>query len=247
MKVKDITGYLEDLYPPILQEDYDNCGLITGNLDQDVTGVLLCLDITRGVMDEARENGCNMIVSHHPMVFRGLKKINGSDPVQQLVIRSVRENLAIFAVHTSIDNALEGLNKYMGEKFGLQNIRILQPRSKFLQKLVTYVPENKASEIRQALFAAGAGHIGNYDQCSYNLAGEGTFRANELANPYVGEKNELHFEKETRIEVVMPGYLRNKIINALVDIHPYEEVAYDVYSLENEFSAAGSGIIGDLE
>lgn len=247
MRVSEISSFLESLYPPSLQEDYDNCGLITGSPEQEVTGVLLTLDITPEVFAEAKSSGCNMIVSHHPMVFRGLKKITGGDPVQDNVIMAIREGIAVFALHTSLDNALEGLNKFLAGKFGLKKVRILQPRSAFLQKLVTYCPEDHAGEVREALFGAGAGHIGNYDQCSYNIAGEGTFRANELADPFVGEKNKLHVEKEIRIEVVMPGYLRETIISALFAVHPYEEVAYDVYSLANEFSAAGSGIIGDLE
>ncbi|MEI6900920.1 MAG: Nif3-like dinuclear metal center hexameric protein [Bacteroidota bacterium] len=199
------------------------------------------------VLDAAVQNGCNLVVAHHPMIFHGLKKLTSSDPVQRMVIFAIQNNLCIYAAHTNLDNSANGLNSLFCSKLGLKNCRILSPAKGILRKLVTFCPDNHADVVRNALFNAGGGHIGNYDQCSYNLSGQGTFRALDNANPFVGNINELHFESEVRIEVVFPGWLQERLIESLIIAHPYEEVAYDIYPLANDHLGVGAGMIGELE
>ena len=236
MKVKEITGYLESRVPLKLQEDYDNSGLLVGSFEDEVTGVLLCVDVTE-----------LMIIAHHPLIFTGLMRLTGSDSVQRLTIMAIREKIAIYAIHTNLDNSLKGLNALLCEKVGIKKCRIISSKTGILFKLVTFCPERFAENVRKSLFEAGAGHIGNYDCCSFNISGEGTFRGSDQTSPFVGEKNKLHFEKEVRIEVIFPSYLENKLINALFYTHPYEEVAYDIYPLSNSYNNAGAGIIGELD
>ncbi|MCL2596710.1 MAG: Nif3-like dinuclear metal center hexameric protein [Paludibacter sp.] len=245
--VKDICRLIEQYAPPALQESYDNSGLLVGCPEEAVTGALLCIDVTEKVVNEAIELGMNLIVSHHPFIFGGLKKITGTDQTQQIVIKAIKNNINIFAAHTNIDCAANGVSSKMAQKFGLQNVKPLAPREQSLMKLVSFVPEKFAQNVRNALFEAGAGTIGNYDLCSYNSTGYGTFRAGENTNAFVGAKGELHAENETRIEIVFPFYLKNKIENALIASHPYEEPAYDFYLLENKWNTTGFGAIGELK
>lgn len=247
MKIKDITNFLEEFAPLSLQESYDNSGLITGNSSDELTGVLITLDTIEEVVDEAIKLNCNMIVSHHPIIFSGLKKITGKNYVERTVIKAIKNDIAIYAVHTNADNVFWGVNSVICKKLRLKNCKILSPVKNKLKKIVTFVPQKDIDNVRNAIFEAGAGNIGNYDNCSFNSEGKGTFRANENANPYVGKLNELHFEKEIRIETVFPAYLENKIVNSLLKSHPYEEVAYDIYSLDNKLDIAGAGMIGELE
>ena len=246
MKIKDITGFLESIAHPFLQEPYDNCGLTIGSKDSNLEKVLLCLDVNEDVVDEAIQKGCNLIISHHPVIFKGLKKLNGNTENERLIIKAIKNNIALYAIHTNIDNILSGINGLLAEKTGLQNVEILLPKTGLLRKLVTFCPIAETAKVREALFNAGAGNIGNYDSCSFNTEGNGTFRANENAHPFTGNINELHFEKETRIETIYPVYLEKEIIAALLNAHPYEEVAYDIYTLNNEFSKTGSGVIGEI-
>jgi dinuclear metal center YbgI/SA1388 family protein len=246
MKIKEITDCLETVAPLSFQEQYDNAGLLTGHPDTEVTGILVTLDVTPGVIAEAIQNNCNLVISHHPMVFSALKKFSGNQPDQQMVVQAIKNDIAVYAIHTNLDNASMGLNRFLAEKLGMVRCRILQPKEDFLAKLVTFCPLSFAEKIRQALFAAGAGHIGNYDKCSYNLSGHGTFRASEDSNPFVGTKNQLHTEEETRIEVIFPLYLKDRLIGTLLKAHPYEEPAYDIYPLKNAWSGSGSGLIGEL-
>ena len=246
VKIKDIADALEMFAPLPLQDGFDNAGLQIGLTEAEVAGVLLCLDVTEAVVDEAVASGCNLIVSHHPLIFSPLKRITGSNYIERCVIKALANGIAIYSAHTNIDNAPGGVNYRIAEKLGLQNVRILVPKEDALLKLAVYVPVSAADAVRSALFAAGCGNIGNYDSCSYNIEGFGTFKANDGCNPFCGKVGELHREQEVRIETVLPSYLKNKVISALLKVHPYEEPAYDIYSLKNSWDGVGSGVIGEL-
>ena len=224
----------------------NNAGLIIGNSESTVSSALLTIDITESVIDEAIENKCGLIIAHHPILFRGLKRINGDSYVERCVIKAIKNEIAVYAAHTNLDSISNGVNSKICEKIGLINTRILAPAADMLLKLVTFIPVNHLEKVREAVFAAGAGQIGKYDQCSYNIEGSGTFRGAEDANPFVGIKGKFHSEKEIRFETILPKHLKNKVIKALIDTHPYEEVAYDLYSLQNELPTVGAGMIGDL-
>lgn len=246
MKIKEVISVLEKLSPLALQEGYDNSGLSVGNKEQEVTGVLCTLDVTDDVIEEAIRIKANMIVSHHPVIFQGLKALTGKTNVEKTVIKAIQNNIALYAGHTNFDNISNGVNKVIAKKIGLSNPRILSPLKDKLVKLVTFVPGENAEKVRQAIFEAGAGVIGNYDSCSYNIQGEGTFRGNESTNPYVGNVGELHSEPEIRIETILPSFLQNKVVAALIKTHPYEEVAFDLYPLNNSYTTVGAGMIGEL-
>ncbi len=244
--VKDICEIIEEFAPLSLQESYDNAGLLIGDSQMPLTGVLISVDIVEAVIDEAIEKNCNMIVSHHPLIFSGLKKVTGQNYIQKCVIKAIKNDIAIYSAHTNLDNVFYGVNGYLSDKLGLQNKQILAPKSGLLAKLVTYVPKDRAESVKNAIFEAGAGVIGNYDCCSFNLEGKGTFRANENATPFVGKKNELHTEMEIRIEVVLPKYLTSKVVAEMLKAHPYEEPAFDILPLNNEWGRVGAGMVGEL-
>ncbi len=247
MKLSQLTAYLESLAPLAYQEDYDNAGLIVGRPDQEVHQALISLDCTEAVVDDAIATNCQVIISHHPIVFRGLKKFNGKTYVERVVEKAIRNDIALYAIHTNLDNITGGVNTRIAETLGLKNYRVLAPKHNLLKKLVTYVPAGNAAEVRNVLFNAGAGNIGNYSEVSFNAGGIGTFKGNEYTDPFVGEPGKLHLENEVRIETIYPALLESKIIMALVLAHPYEEVAYDLYALTNQNQQVGSGMIGDLE
>ena len=247
MLIKDIIAEIERFAPPALKEDYDNVGLLVGSANAEASGVLITLDVTDGVVDEAIQDGCNLIVAHHPLIFKGLKSITDKSETGRIIIKAIRNNIAIFAGHTNVDSVLEGVSGMMAKKIGLENMSVLSPVKKKLLKLVTFVPIEFADKVREAIFKAGAGVIGNYDSCSYNLTGTGTFRGGEDTNPFVGEKGEVHSEDEIRIETVLPEFNKNGVVAALLQAHPYEKVAYDIYMLENEWPVTGYGIVGDLK
>jgi dinuclear metal center YbgI/SA1388 family protein len=247
MKLSALTDYLESLAPLAYQEDYDNCGLIVGNPGQEIFQALVSLDCTEAVVDEAIANNCQVIVSHHPIVFKGLKKFNGKTYVERVVEKAIRNNIAIYAIHTNLDNINTGVNAKICETLDVKNTRVLVPKHNLLKKLVTYVPIAQAEQVRNALFHAGAGNIGNYSEASFNAEGTGTFKGNEFSDPYVGEPGVRHTEEEIRIEVIYPANLESKILMALVLAHPYEEVAYDLYNLTNPNQQVGSGMIGELD
>lgn len=246
MKIIEITKYLEEIYPLEYQENYDNCGLLIGDAHAEVNGILICFDITLNTIQEAIECGCNLIISHHPLIFSGIKKINANSNKDKIITQAIKNDLAIYAVHTNIDNSKIGVNNYIAECLQLKNVKILRPFEDDLFKIVVFCPEDYAGTVRDAMFDAGCGKIGNYDSCSFNTNGLGTFKANEFANPFVGEKNEMHFENEIKIESIVPKIYLNKVINAIIKSHPYEEVAYDVYSLKNKNPNFGAGIIGNF-
>ena len=247
MNVKSICSLIEEVAPLALQESYDNAGFLVGDSQMEVTSVLACIDITEEVIEEAIQKKCNLIISHHPLIFSGLKRLTGQNEVQRCLVKAIKNDIAIYAAHTNMDNVLQGVSAKMAEKIGLKNIRILQPKQNALLKLVTFVPQLHSYRVRQAMFDAGAGQIGNYDACSYNSEGTGTFRANENAQPFVGNIDQLHSETETKIEVIVPNYLQDKVVNALIKLHPYEEPAFDLIPLKNSWSQVGAGIVGKLE
>ena len=218
-----------------------------GLTDAETTGALLCLDVTEAVLDEAIASGCNLIISHHPLIFKGYKSITGKDYVERCILKAIKNDIVIYSAHTNLDNAPGGVNFKIAEKIGLKNVRILDPKESSLIKLVTFVPSAQAEEVRNALFTAGCGCIGNYDSCSYNTEGEGTFRAQEGSHPFCGTVGELHRETEVRIETILPEYKKGEVIRALLSKHPYEEPAYDLYPLHNSWAQVGSGIVGELE
>lgn len=247
MKLRQIFDLIESKFPLSFQESYDNSGLIVGNPENETEKALVCIDVTNQVMDEAIQHGCDLVISHHPFIFDGLQKINLSNVTGQIIEKAICNNITIYAAHTNLDNTIGGINSILCNKLGLINTEFLKPKKGILRKLVTFCPEDHAETIRKTLFSAGAGHIGNYSSCSFNASGQGTFIASESTNPFVGEINKLHYENEIRIETVFPAYLENKIISALFKNHPYEEVAYDIYTLDNSFSKAGEGMTGFLE
>jgi dinuclear metal center YbgI/SA1388 family protein len=247
MKLSHLTAYLEAIAPLAYQEDYDNAGLIVGHPDQEVKQVLIALDCLEAVVDEAIATNCQLIISHHPIVFKGVKKFNGKTYVERVIEKAIRNNIALYAIHTNLDNVLTGVNARICEILELDNCNILAPKQGLLKKLVAYVPTNHVEQVRNALFHAGAGNIGNYSDCSFNAEGTGTFKGNEDSDPYVGEPGVRHTEEETRVETVYPAYLESKILMALILAHPYEEVAYDLYTLTNQHQQAGAGMIGELE
>jgi dinuclear metal center YbgI/SA1388 family protein len=246
MTIKNVTNHLEAFAPLSLQESYDNSGLLVGDASSKINGILICLDSTEAIIDEAISANCNLIIAHHPIVFSGLKKLNGKNYIEKVIIKAIRNNIAIYAIHTNLDNVHNGVNAKIAEKLGLINCRVLAPKNNLLKKLVTFAPKERADTIREALFNAGAGNIGNYSHCSYSIEGTGTFLAKENTNPYIGKIGELHIEKEERIEVVFSSFQQNQIITALLQSHPYEEVAYDIYTIDNSHPLIGSGIIGEL-
>ncbi len=247
MKIKEIVSALERFAPLPLQDGFDNAGLQIGLTEAEATGALLCLDVTEAVLDEAIASGCNLIISHHPLIFKGYKSITGKDYVERCILKAIKNDIVIYSAHTNLDNAPGGVNFKIAEKIGLKNVRILDPKESSLIKLVTFVPSAQAEEVRNALFTAGCGCIGNYDSCSYNTEGEGTFRAQEGSHPFCGTVGELHHETEVRIETILPEYKKGEVIRALLSKHPYEEPAYDLYPLHNSWAQVGSGIVGELE
>ena len=246
MKISEVLSFLESLAHPSLQEKYDNAGLITGDASRECTGVICSLDATEEVIKEAVAKKCNLVVSHHPIIFSGFKSITGKNYAEKAVITAIKNDIAVYAIHTNLDNVVNGVNGKMAGILGLKNCAILSEKTETLKKLYTFVPIDKADQLRNALFAAGAGHIGNYSECSFNTEGTGTFKANEGANPYIGSINKRHKENEIKVEVIFPFYLEAAVIKALKAAHPYEQVAYDVTGLSNSHQAIGAGIVGDL-
>lgn len=246
MKIADVVTYLESIAPPSYQENYDNAGLLTGDAGWSCTGIICSLDATEQVIQEAIDKKCNLVVAHHPIIFAGLKKINGKNYVERAVIHAIKNDIAIFAIHTNLDNVLEGVNGRMADKLGLLNRKILAPKLPTLRKLFTFVPVEHVETVRQAIFDAGAGHIGNYSECSFVGEGTGSFKAGANTDPFVGEPGKRHYEKELKLEVIFPAHIQHAVVNALNTAHPYEEVAFDIIDLANSHPATGSGLIGQL-
>jgi dinuclear metal center YbgI/SA1388 family protein len=246
MKLKEICTYLDNVVPLSFQESYDNSGLQTGDPEKEINSALLSLEVTEEVLDEAISLNCGLIITHHPLIFSPIKKLTGKNFVEKILIKAVRNEIAVYSSHTNLDILKEGVSRKMAQKLELQNLKILSPLKNRLLKLVTYIPENNFEEVREAIFAAGAGVVGNYDKCSFSVTGTGSFRGGEESVPFVGIKGKLHLENEVRLETIMLSHLKDQVVKALVDAHPYEEVAYDIYSLENEYNNAGLGVVGEL-
>lgn len=247
IQLKEIITALEEEAPLSLQESYDNSGLQIGDLEMEVSGILVTLDVTEEVLSEAQRLGFNLVVSHHPVIFGGLLSITGKNAAERIVRMAIRKEIAIYSGHTNFDAVLGGVNTYMANRLGLVDQEILEPLARQLKKLVVFVPHAYLEQVRQALFDAGAGHIGAYDSCSFNLEGKGTFKASEGSHPFVGEPGKLHQEPETRLETIVPAPLLGKVVRALTKAHPYEEVAYDIYPLENQDPRNGMGMVGYLQ
>jgi dinuclear metal center YbgI/SA1388 family protein len=247
MTVKDIIDAIEAVAPPAYQENYDNCGLQVGNVADTVTGVLIALDVTEAIISEAIERNCNMIVAHHPLIFSGLKKITGRTYVERVVQQAIKNDISIFAAHTNLDNMHTGVNAKIAEKLDLVNTSILAPKTGTLSKLCTYAPAEIADKVREALFAAGAGSVGNYKECSFNTQGEGTFRPTEHTNPALGiAGGPREMVNEVKIEVLVEQHRQSAVLKALFDNHIYEEVAYELIPLPNPNKQIGAGMIGNL-
>ena len=247
MKVKDVMLLLEEIAPLAYSEDFDNTGLLVGNSTTEVTGILVTLDTLEAVVDEALKNNCNLIVSFHPIIFSGLKKIAGRSYVERVVQKAIKHDIAIFAIHTALDNAWNGVNAMMCEKLKLKQRSILIPQPGTIKKLVTYVPTAEAETVREAVFKSGAGTIGNYSNCSFNSLGKGSFRPNVDANPAVGKKGTTHFEEEARIEVIFEKHKESRVLDSLFASHSYEEIAYEVTTLDNTNQHIGMGMIGEFD
>jgi len=246
MKLKDICSFLDSAIPLSFQEGYDNSGLQVGMPEKEIRSALICLDVTNEVLDEAGMNGCDLIISHHPLIFTGLKRLSGQTLSEKLVLKAIRQDVAVYSAHTSLDVISQGVSRKMADKLRLKNVRVLSPLKGRLNKLVTFVPESHLDKVRDAVFSAGAGTIGNYDRCGFTAEGTGSFRGNEDTNPFSGQKGVMSHEKEVRFETIFFSYLRNKVIRALLESHPYEEAAYDIFLLENDNIDAGLGCKGEL-
>lgn len=246
MQINEIIAMLDLLAPPVFQESYDNAGLICGNGNWECSGILVALDATEPIIEEAVAKGCNLVVAHHPIVFGGLRKITGRNYVEKTVIRAIKQDVAIFAIHTNLDNVRNGVNGRIASLLGLEQTRILLPKTGLLRKLVSFVPIAYLDKVREALFAAGAGNIGAYSECSFAASGTGTFKAGAGTAPFVGQSGLRHNEAEIRLEMIYPAFRETAVVQALIDSHPYEEVAYDLIALGNDYQEVGSGMIGQL-
>ena len=246
MKLSELCSYLDTAVPLSFQEGYDNSGLQVGLPEREITSAMITLDVTEKVIDEAIQKGCDIVISHHPLIFSSIKKIAGRSATDRILFKAIKNDIAVYASHTNLDMFSEGVSRKMAQKLGLQNIKVLKPLKGKLIKLVVYIPENHIEKVREAVFNAGAGFIGNYDRCGFMVSGTGSFRAGEKTNPYLGEKGKDHSEKEIRFETILFSHLKENVVNALLEAHPYEEVAYDIYSLENDNIDYGLGCSGDL-
>ncbi len=246
-KISEVIACIEQMAPLAYQESWDNSGVQVGDVKQEVKAVLLCIDITEATIDEAIERGANLVISHHPLIFKGIKKLTGRNYVERVIIKAIQHNIVLYSAHTNMDKCMGGVNFRIAQKLGLKNIRVLAPEENYLYKVVTYVPQASVEAVRQAMWAAGAGTIGAYDCCSYSLEGKGTFRASAGCKPFVGEIDELHTEAEIRVEMIAAKDKIGRVVAAIHSAHPYEEPAIDVVPLANEYTQMGLGCVGDLE
>lgn len=243
--IGDIAAAIEEFAPVAIQESYDNAGLQVGDPHAEAKAALLCIDVTEDILDEAIERGANMVISHHPLIFRGLKRITGRTPVERIVAKAIKHDIALYAAHTNMDSAQGGVSAHAARKIGMTDVQLLAPQTGKLLKIVTFVPQAHAAAVKEAMWKAGAGHIGNYDSCSYSVRGTGTFRALDGANPFVGTQGEIHSEPEERVEVIVPSWRKGAVLSALKSAHPYEEPAFDVIALGND-TPWGFGVVGNI-
>ena len=247
MKIKEIVSYLEEIAPLSMQENYDNCGLLVGDAESKCKGVLITLDCIEETVEEAVKKGCNLIIAHHPIIFSGLKSLTGKNYIERTVLRAIKNDIAIYAIHTNLDNHLLGVNREIGERLGLEKLKILSPKRQVLTKLVCFVPRESIDQVKTAMFDAGAGEIGNYSSCSFEVEGTGQFKANDEANPHLGERGKIEKVKELRLEVLVSNHKLNQVLSAMFEAHPYEEVAYELYPISNVNQTEGAGMIGELK
>jgi len=247
MKLKAITQFLEHQFPLSLQESYDNSGLLIGNLEMEISGVLICLDSIEKIVDEAIEKNCNLIIAHHPIIFKGLKKITNTNYIERVVSKCIKNDIALYAIHTNLDNHFQGVNREIVNRIGLKNVKILQPITGNLSKLVVFVPKDSLHQVDEAIFKAGGGQIGNYSECHFRTEGTGTFKGNENSNPQIGNKNVREAFEEFRVEYLVSNYNLRTVLNAMCASHPYEEVSYEIYPIQNSNQFEGAGMIGELE
>ncbi|WP_213521498.1 Nif3-like dinuclear metal center hexameric protein [Nonlabens sp.] len=246
MKIKDVIAHLEVLAPRFYAEDFDNTGLLTGEKTTDVTGILVTLDCLENVVDEAIENKCNLIVSFHPIIFSGLKHLQPNDYVRKAVVKAIKNDIAIYATHTALDLAKGGVSYRMAQEMGLKNVTTLIPKTQLIKKLVTYIPTDDFEKVKEALFTAGAGALGNYSECSFSSIGQGTFRGNEMSNPQLGEALKRNTVSEKELSMTYLPHLEAAVKAALINSHPYEEVSFEISTLENSYQNIGMGVIGEL-
>lgn len=246
MKIQEITSYLESLFPLASQASFDNCGLLVGDPNTAVSGALLCLDCTEDIIDEAIELKVNLVIAHHPIIFKGIKKLNGKNYVERTIIKAIQNDIAIYAIHTNLDHSLNGVNAEIASKLGIKNPRILSPTQDGLCKLSIFVPGDYINRVEQAVFAAGAGNIGNYSECSFESEGVGSFKPMPGADPFEGKIGMRSKEQERKLEVLVPNHRLKNVLKAMQDAHPYEEVAHDIVPLKNSWQEEGSGMIGEL-
>ncbi|MFZ6051740.1 Nif3-like dinuclear metal center hexameric protein [Halocola ammonii] len=247
MLLREITKALNEIAPLALQESYDNAGLITGDPRMEINGAVLCLDSTEKVIDEAISKGVNLVIAHHPIVFAGLKSLTGKNYIERTIIKAIKNDIAIYAAHTNLDNVANGVNNKIADKLGLEERRILAPMGGSLRKLAVFVPNDHVQAVQDAIFEAGGGAIGDYSECSFNLKGTGTFKPGNGTDPFVGEKGQRHQEQETKVEVEFDRWKQSAIISAMKKAHPYEEVAYDIYEMKNSNPQVGAGMVGELK
>lgn len=246
MTISHVVSVLEKLAPPYLQESYDNVGLLLGNSQWECTGALVTLDVTKETIQEAIDKRCNLVVAHHPLIFKGRTQINGRHYTDEIIVMAIKHDIAVYAIHTNLDNVLHGVNGKIADLLGLQQRNILAPKTDLIQKLVVFAPQENQAVIQNALFEAGAGEIGQYSECSFVSQGIGSFKPGEGANPHLGAIGIRHQEAEVKIEVVFPAWLQQQVLSAMLQHHPYEEVAYEVFTLSNPFQLVGSGLVGIL-
>ena len=248
MLLKTIINKIESKYPLNLAYDWDNVGLLVGDLDMNVEKVLVVLEVNEKVIDEAIEKNIDLIIAHHPFIFKKMNKVNTMDLKGKLIYKLIKNDIAIYSMHTNFDIAYDGLNDYFMKLIGFENSKILDiTNTEVLYKLAVYVPNTHIDKVKNALHDAGAGHIGNYSHCSFSSEGIGSFKALDNANPYIGSLGELELVEEVKIETIVPQRILGGVISSMIKAHPYEEVAYDIYKLENKGNSVGLGRISKLQ
>ena len=246
MKISQIIQSLEQLAPPAYQESYDNSRLLTGNSSIKLTGVLVTLDCIEAIVDEAISTNCNLIIAHHPIIFSGVKSLTGKNYVERTIIKAIKNDICIYAIHTNLDNVKMGVNQKIAEIIGLENLKILAPKKNTLLKLETFVPTENVDAVLEKLYKAGAGQIGDYSDCSFQSSGIGNFKPNEESKPHIGSANLAESVAEVKIELLVPGHLEGSIITTLKNAHPYEEAAYYLTTIKNSNQDVGAGMYGEL-
>jgi len=246
MKIKEVILHLERKFPLYWQEEYDNCGVQCGDKEQEITGALVCFNFSEKAIEEAIARNANLIISHHPLIFKGLQKIEPTSPTGRMIFKAIQHKLVLYSMHTNIDNGIEGGNWLFAKKLGLKELKVLAPKEALFRKLVFYAPNGEEVPIIDALFTAGCGAVGNYINCSFRAEGKGTFQPLKSANPFIGQADVTEMVDEVRVEMIFPKAIQQKVIKTLYRHHPYEEPAFDIFALENSISQIGLGSIGTL-